>query len=80
VTTTDYAKYDCILELRGSVIRYENLKRVVQEGKVKVNRLPLLLYLNLEKGYLLSPKNIGRYLFQHPLLQDKESPQGNCYI
>jgi len=49
--------------------------------------LPLLLYLNAETKYLLSPKNITKYLFNNPYYRknigqyDNEwSKRGNCHI
>jgi hypothetical protein len=39
---------------------------LITTGAVQIHRLPKLLYLNYEKKYLLSPKNIGIHFFEHP--------------
>jgi hypothetical protein len=53
--------------LRGSIIKYDTLRKLIEDKIVNQARLPMLLYLNWESKYLLSPKNIGKYLFTHPL-------------
>lgn len=79
VTTSPFQKYDILAEIRGSVISYSKLRRVVEEGKVEVRRLPTLLYLNHQHQFLLSPKNITKYLFTAP--RSAITPAAsNCYI
>jgi hypothetical protein len=63
------------------------LRSLIEKGTVEKERLPLLLYLNAETKYLLSPKNITKYLFCNPCyrknigLYDGEwARRGNCYI
>lgn len=79
VARSAFSKYDVLLEVRGSIISYPRLLRLVQEGKVETARLPTLLYLNFEQQLLLSPKNIAKYLFTAQ--QSSPSSQSpNCYI
>jgi hypothetical protein len=80
-----YEKYDTIAEVRGSVIGYDKLMGLLEKGIVKRDSLPLLLYLNSDHKYLLSPKNITRFLFNHPLhrqhignYQPPWAQQANC--
>jgi len=82
-----FNKYDMILELRGSIIKYDTLRRIIEEKIVNQARLPLLLYLNWESKYLLSPKNISKYLFTHPFYSKNAGKygeetllKGNCYV
>lgn len=79
VARSTFSKYDVLLEVRGSIISYPRLLRLVQEGKVESARLPTLLYLNFEQQLLLSPKNVAKYLFTTPQpALSSQSP--NCYI
>jgi hypothetical protein len=77
VARSPFTKFDVLLEVRGSIISYSRLRRLVQEGRVESARLPPLLYLNYEQQLLLSPKNIAKYLFT-PHSLPSQSP--NCYI
>jgi hypothetical protein len=79
VARSTFSKYDVLLEVRGSIISYPRLLRLVQEGKVERAKLPTLLYLNFEQQLLLSPKNIAKYLFTAPH-PSPSSPSPNCYI
>lgn len=69
------------------MIRYDKLRALIEGKVVDKSRLPLLLYLNAETKYLLSPKNITRYLFGHPgyrlnigKYEGEWKQQSNCYI
>jgi hypothetical protein len=76
-----FSKYDILAEVRGSIISYERLRRVVAEGRVDCQRLPTLLYLNHEQQLLISPKNITKYLFTRPRSPTPlEHPPPNSYL
>ena len=69
------------------MIRYDRLRDLIEAKKVDKTKLPLLLYLNAETKYLISPKNITKYLFRHPYylkhIASYETPwnkRANCYI
>lgn len=84
---TPFRKYDIISEIRGSVIGYGKLKELIETKTVEKSKLPLLLYLNAEKKYLMSPKNITKYLFSNPCYKlnigaysGPWAQKANCYI
>jgi len=66
IATSGFKKYDMISEIRGSIIGYKKLLELVNTSIVQVEKLPTLLYLNHQNQLLLSPKNISKYLFDHP--------------
>jgi hypothetical protein len=55
-----------ISEIRGSIISYKKLLELVNTGTVQAEKLPTLLYLNHQSQLVISPKNITKYLFDHP--------------
>jgi hypothetical protein len=55
-----------ISEIRGSIISYKKLLELVNKGTVQAEKLPTLLYLNHQSQLVISPKNITKYLFDHP--------------
>jgi len=57
------------MEIRGSIISYSKLKALIEGKVVEADKLPRLLYLNYQSEHLLSPKNIGKYLFTNPLYE-----------
>ena len=88
MTKSSYEKYDIIAEIRGSVINFDKLKDLINKKQVEKDKLPTLLFLSPEQKYLLSPKNITKYLFSSPLysfrlrqsLEVSCEGQDNCYI
>ena len=83
VARSGYSKYDVIGEVRGSVISYGKLRRLVEDKIVALDKLPLLLYLNHHIQLLLSPKNVAKYLFTNPnYTRSQAFPPGlaNCYL
>ncbi len=45
---SNFNKFDIITEIRGSIIGYKKLVKIIEEGKVDRTKLPILLYLNFE--------------------------------
>jgi len=80
VTRSNFSTFDVMMEIRGSIISYGRLKQVITDGLVPLQRLPVLLYLNHEEKLLLSPKNIGKYLFTAPRSSPPPIQAQNCYI
>ena len=88
MTKSSYEKYDIIAEIRGSVINFDKLKDLINKKQVEKDKLPTLLFLSPEQKYLLSTKNITKYLFSSPLysfrlrqsLEVSCEGQDNCYI
>lgn len=87
ISKTSFKAYDIISEVRGSVIGQDKLRALLNEKIIEKTKLPLLLYLNAELKFLLSPKNITKYLFTHPQYERQReqyegdwSKRGNCHI
>jgi hypothetical protein len=55
-----------IAEVRGSVISSTKLNGLLADGKVAKESLPVLIHLNPAEKWLISPKNISKYLFRVP--------------
>ena len=70
------------------MITFDKLMGLISNKVVDSNKLPTLLYLNPQQKYLLSPKNITKYLFNNPLyvfrigqhFEGNSEGQDNCYI
>jgi hypothetical protein len=46
MTKAAYKKFDIVAEVRGSIIGYKKLKKIIEDRVVDQSRLPVLLYLN----------------------------------